>query len=167
MKDIFKWEVPNNVELQYESENSNYGSAIVSNQSLRRQESKIRQDLNENDDDKESVKLRYIGGVDISATKPGHYEYDKACAGIMIFEYPSMELVHQETEIVTLEHPYIAGFLAFREVSHLIKLIKKVKKEKPEFMPQLIMVKGNGILHYRRMGLATHLAMEVKIPTVE
>eukprot|EP01083_Nonionella_stella_P265655 899638_1 len=33
-------------------------------------------------------------------------------------------------------------------------------------MPDVILVDGHGILHYRRAGLATHLSMETDIPCV-
>lgn len=38
--------------------------------------------------------------------------------------------------------PYIAGFLAFREVVHLVSLIDYIKKYKPEFVPDVILVDG-------------------------
>eukprot|EP01084_Bolivina_argentea_P162208 282312_1 len=149
-KDLFDWEIPDLVSIKYEK-NHNFGFAhIKPKASLKRPKNM----------------LRYIGGVDISATKPGAYEYDKACAGLMIYEYPSMKLIHEETQIVTLKHPYIAGFLAFREVAYLITLVNRVKTKRPDIVPQLIIVDGNGILHYRRVGLATHLSMRVNIPCI-
>jgi len=39
--------------------------------------------------------------------------------------------------MVKLEEPYIAGFLAFREVNHLVPLFEKLKAEKPELYPQV------------------------------
>ena len=171
IEDNFYWEVPKNVDIKYE-DNANFGCCTVTKNTSARRFKKWKQknDLKENDDgnndDDNKEELKYIGGVDISATKPGAFEYDKACAGLMIYEYPSMKLVHEETEIVTLKHPYIAGFLAFREVSYLIKLVNKLKKKRPELVPQIILVDGNGILHYRRVGLATHLSMRVNIPCV-
>eukprot|EP01083_Nonionella_stella_P221844 792169_1 len=167
INNTFDWEVPTQASIKYEK-NSNFGFIKVNqNISQRRLNKQWRAKNNEHKtNSKPKPTLKYIGGVDISATKPGAYEYDKACAGLMIYEYPSMKLIHEETEIVTLRHPYIAGYLAFREVGHLIKLVNKVKKERPDIIPQVILVDGNGILHYRRVGLATHLAMRVNIPCI-
>ena len=150
IRDKFHWQMPQNVSIQYHEKNKNFGTVSVNKKSSL---CHLKQ-------------LRYIGGVDMSATKPGAYEYDKACAGLVIYEYPSMRLVHTETEIITLKHPYIAGFLAFREVNPLIKLINNIKQKKAKITPDVILVDGNGILHYRRLGLATHLSMEVNIPCV-
>ena len=92
--------------------------------------------------------LRTVAGVDISPAKSYSYEEDKAVASLVICEYPSMKILHNEMELVKLTQPYIAGFLAFREVSHLVKLINNVKKNKPELVPDVIIVDGNGILQF-------------------
>jgi len=56
--------------------------------------------------------------------------------------------------------------LAFREAPHLIKLINKLRDDKPEFLPQVILIDGNGILHTNGFGLASHLGVLADIPTV-
>jgi len=156
VEDDFDWSLPRNcVQIQYQA-NSDYGRCTksVQNSSLNHSKRGLKRTL------------KYIGGVDISFAKPGAFEYDKACAGLTIYEFPSMKCVHKETAIVTLKHPYIAGFLAFREVEHLKQLFFKVKRERPKIVPDVILVDGNGILHYRRMGLATHLSMDIGIPCI-
>ncbi len=50
--------------------------------------------------------------------------------------------------MVELTMPYIPGYLAFREVPALLDLVEHVRTNKPEFLPQVILVDGNGILHY-------------------
>jgi len=77
-----------------------------------------------------------------------------------------LEKVYEDYEIVELDSPYIPGFLAFREIPHLVKLIDKLKKTKPEYTPQVILVDGNGILHQNACGLASHLGVIVDIPTI-
>ena len=62
--------------------------------------------------------------------------------------------------------PYIAGFLAFREVHPLLQLLNKLKQEHPEFYPQIILVDGNGRLHPRTCGIACHLGVLANIPTI-
>eukprot|EP01147_Barroeca_monosierra_P001968 gene1968-5052_t len=85
--------------------------------------------------------LRLIGGVDISYIKGN---MDDACVSFVVLEYPSLQVVYEDSHMVHLEQPYYPGFLAFREV---------------------IMVDGNGILHPRGFGLASHLGVEIDIPT--
>jgi len=170
VNDNLKFEMPTNVTIKY-NQNSNFGHIeVVSRRRSRMRYTISTQAANDVDDYKQQQTplkpLRYIGGVDISPAKPTAYEYDKACAGLMIYEYPSMRLVHEECKIVTLTQPYIAGFLAFREVEFLRQLINNVKKKNPAIVPQIILVDGNGILHYRRIGLATHLSLLVNIPCI-
>jgi deoxyinosine 3'endonuclease (endonuclease V) len=45
-------------------------------------------------------------------------------------------------------------------------LFKKLKLNKPEYWPQLVLVDGNGILHQNMFGLACHLGVLIDIPTV-
>lgn len=188
IEDVFKFEIPSHVHVQYKDPMSNLGFVSVTatnnnsnirNTSVHRLKPQWRP-RNANDSNNEHSEhkanaaatstqqpaLRYIGGVDISYTKPGAFEYDKACAGLVIYEYPSMKVVHEETQIVTMQYPYIAGFLAFREVAFLVQLVNKVRKSKPEILPQVLLVDGNGIIHFRRVGLATHLGLIVNIPSI-
>ena len=60
-----------------------------------------------------------------------------------------------------MSHPYVPGFLAFREVPHLLRLI-----ERAPIKPQVILVDGNGIFHNRGFGLASHLGVITGIPTI-
>ncbi|ETO25292.1 endonuclease V [Reticulomyxa filosa] len=136
--------------------------------------------------------LRYIGGVDISH---GEKDEDIACAGyvdnspivtfikkqkkkekkflknflkkiLVVLEYPSLKEVYRRFNIVRYAQPYIPGFLAFREVEFLVQIINEMKQECSEYMPQIILVDGNGILHQRGFGLACHLGVLVNIPTI-
>ena len=45
-------------------------------------------------------------------------------------------------------------------------LINELKKNKPEYIPQVILVDGNGILHNNGFGLASHLGVLIDIPTI-
>ncbi len=70
-----------------------------------------------------------------------------------------LQLVYAHYEKVELTLPYIPSYLAFREAPHLMKLIDKLRTEAPQYVPQVIFVDGNGILHPRGCGLATHLGL--------
>ncbi len=107
--------------------------------------------------------VKYIGGVEISFVKNSD---DDACAAYVILSYPDLQVVYEKMEMVKLQKPYIPGFLAFREVDHLVKLIESAKVTNPKLIPQIIFVDGNGILHPNGLGLASHLGILVDIPTV-
>ncbi|XP_066371143.1 uncharacterized protein [Miscanthus floridulus] len=115
-------------------------------------------------DDHERCKLKYIGGTDISFSKE---DPSTACAAVVVLNADTLEVVHEEFNIVQLQVPYIPGFLAFREAPILLGLLEKVKINAPHFYPQLLMVDGNGLLHPRAgFGLACHLGILADIPTI-
>ena len=115
-------------------------------------------------EDDESLKnIKYIGGVDISFDK---YDPTIGISALVICDYQTLKIVYEDYELVKIEEPYIPGFLAFREVKHLVKLIEKLKKDKTEFLPQVILVDGNGIHHIKEFGLACHLGVLADIPSI-
>ncbi|KAJ1260261.1 hypothetical protein BS78_10G218300 [Paspalum vaginatum] len=114
-------------------------------------------------DDCARGKLKYIGGTDISFLKENP---SMACAAVVVLDADTLEVVHEEFDVVHLQVPYIPGFLAFREAPILLGLLEKVKANAHHFYPQLLMVDGNGLLHPRGFGLACHLGVLANIPTI-
>ncbi|KXG20548.1 hypothetical protein SORBI_3010G219400 [Sorghum bicolor] len=114
-------------------------------------------------DEHERCKLKYIGGTDISFLKE---DPATACAAVVVLNADTLEVVHEEFNVVRLQVPYIPGFLAFREAPVLLGLLEKVKINAPHFYPQLLMVDGNGLLHPRGFGLACHLGVLADVPTI-
>ena len=129
------------------------------------EQNKLKEKLVTDDDNwiTNNEQLKYIGGVDISFIKGDPIN---ACAAYVILSYPDLKKVYEDYKMVKLTQPYIAGFLAFREVNFLVDLINKAKESKPELTPQIILVDGNGILHHRGFGLASHLGVLINIPTI-
>ena len=60
-----------------------------------------------------------------------------------------------------IEIPYIPGCLAFRELPLVLKTVKKLEIE-----PDLYIFDGNGYLHPRHMGIATHASFDLRKPTI-
>ncbi|CAK9215797.1 unnamed protein product [Sphagnum troendelagicum] len=108
-------------------------------------------------------KLRYVGGVDLSFSK---LDESIACAALVVMDLEIMQVVYEDFDTVKLTMPYIAGFLAFRETPVLLGLLQKMALKEPALYPQLLMVDGNGILHPRGFGLASHLGVLADIPTI-
>ncbi|CAM9356287.1 unnamed protein product [Ectocarpus sp. 13 AM-2016] len=107
--------------------------------------------------------LRLVGGVDISFVKGSE---ENACASLVVLEFPSLQTVYEAYERVTMNHPYISGFLAFREVDHLARLVGQLRRERPDLEPDVVFVDGNGRLHPRGAGLACHLGVVTGLRTV-
>ena len=108
------------------------------------------------------TELKYIAGMDISASK----HIDNMAVSALVVCDRNLKIVYEDYKLVEMKEPYIPGFLAFREVNHLINLINDLKSKSPEFLPQVILVDGNGILHVKGFGLACHLGVSVDIPTI-
>lgn len=60
-----------------------------------------------------------------------------------------------------LDWPYIPGLLAFREGPVVVDAIRQLTRE-----PDVILVDGNGRLHPREAGLATHVGVALDRPTI-
>uniref|UniRef100_A0A8C9URE8 Endonuclease V n=1 Tax=Spermophilus dauricus TaxID=99837 RepID=A0A8C9URE8_SPEDA len=68
--------------------------------------------------------------------------------------------------MVSLTAPYVAGFLAFREVPFLLDLVQRLQEKEPDLMPQVLLVDGNGVLHHRGFGVACHLGVLTELPCI-
>lgn len=107
--------------------------------------------------------LKLVGGADVSFF---NNSTNDALAQIVVCSYPTMKVVYECSRVVKLTEPYISGFLAFREVQFLVDIINHIKTTCPKYLPQVILVDGNGILHYREFGIACHLGVLTGIPTI-
>eukprot|EP00760_Papus_ankaliazontas_P028498 PhM_4_TR3747/c0_g1_i2/m.19099/K21813/ENDOV; endonuclease V len=100
--------------------------------------------------------LKVVGGTDISFVK----ESNTAVACVVALSFPDMQLIDSEMLTVELEVPYISGYLAFREVNPLLEAMKRLQTRLPrEQWPQCWVVDGNGVLHPRQAGLASHFGV--------
>ena len=68
--------------------------------------------------------LTRVGAVDISYSK---HDQKKAIAAIVIFSFPSMEVIYEDFEKETADYPYIPGFLAFKEVPVYTVLFERLR----------------------------------------
>jgi len=118
--------------------------------------------LDDAPDAQDTVELKYIGGVDISASK---HIPNTAVSALVVCD-KDLNIVYEDYKLVKMNEPYVPGFLAFREVKHLVDLINELKTNSPQFLPQVILVDGNGLLHVKGFGLACHLGVLVDIPCI-
>ncbi|MCW1296078.1 MAG: endonuclease V [Candidatus Parvarchaeota archaeon] len=98
-------------------------------------------------------KKEKIGGVDVA------YKKDYACACATVFK--NKKFVEAKLHIERMRFPYIPGFLSFREGPVIIKAIEKLDEK-----PDITIFDGNGILHPRFCGIATHVGILLNIPTI-
>lgn len=102
-------------------------------------------------------KIETIAGADISFNKNSTTMY----AGIVILTYPGMIIKSFALETYETSFPYKAGFLGFKEVPALIKVWELIPNK-----PDVVVLDGNGILHPRRMGVASHFGILTNHSTI-
>ena len=114
------------------------------------------------DDNISLENIKYLGGMDISFEK----DSNRGVACLVVFDFKTMEIVAQFSINYIVDIPYIVGYLAFREVPPLLKLIEIINRDYPELLPQLILMDGNGVWHPRSCGIATHFSILTGIPCI-
>jgi deoxyribonuclease V len=100
--------------------------------------------------------LKLIAGCDSSFVGEDHI-----LSVFVLLAYPSLEVLEKVWHYGEVELPYVPGFLSFREAPNLLKAYEKLQQK-----PDLIMVDGHGISHPRRLGIATHLGLQLNKPTM-
>lgn len=71
------------------------------------------------------------------------------------------ELVEQEYFEDKIRFPYIPGFNAYRELPNMISAFNKLDEK-----PDLIFLRGYGILHPKGFGIASHFSVASGIPSI-
>ncbi len=104
-------------------------------------------------------KLRYVAGVDVAYTKIGSQEY--GCCSIIIIDYNTLSVIQRVSHTGKVNVEYHPGFLTFRELPLVLETVKQI-----EITPDIFMFDGNGILHPKRMGIATHASFYLNKPCV-
>ena len=107
--------------------------------------------------DMDSVKL--IAGVDLAYWNKDDEEYAVCC--IVVIDADTHEVVEKQHYSGKIEVPYMPGFLAFRELPLILKTVELL-----ETSPDIFIFDGNGYLHPRHMGIATHASFYLNKPTI-
>lgn len=100
-----------------------------------------------------------IAGVDISYVSPR-----RGVAAYVLFDVRQQEVVWSTMLCRKVRFPYVSGYLSFRELPLLLWLLERVRKANR--MADVVLVDGSGIMHPRGAGVATHLGVLTKLPTV-
>jgi len=99
-----------------------------------------------------------VAGVDTAYwTDSSGQEYGACC--IVVVDYRSHALVETVGKVGGVDVPYIPGYLAFRELPLVLDAARDLTRR-----PDLFMFDGNGYLHPRHMGIATHASFHLGVP---
>jgi len=107
--------------------------------------------------------LKLVGGVDVRFART---DRESAVISISVCTYPNLEHVVTIDWAFKITVPYIPGFLAFREIEGLSECWDELKSKHPDKVPQVLLVDGNGVLHPRGFGYASHLGVMGCVPTI-
>lgn len=156
-----------NIKKQWELEQNNLKKQLILRDDIPWTVPSITPAMNNNDHSITRMVLRFIGGVDISFNKDNKEgNVNNAVASLVVCSYPDLAVVYEDYHRISMNLPYIPGYLAFREVPHLVKLMEKLRQISPHLEPDAILVDGNGILHPRGFGLASHFGVLCNVPTI-
>jgi deoxyribonuclease V len=94
--------------------------------------------------------VKTIAGADISLALYSETVY----AGLVVLSYPELKPIAYSLVKSSTIFPYVPGYLAFREIPAILKAYEQLPVK-----PDIVMFDGNGILHARRMGIASHFGV--------
>lgn len=103
--------------------------------------------------------LKTVAGVDLAYWEHNDEEYAVCC--IVVLDYRTHEIIEKKQHSGKIDVPYMPGFLAFRELPLVLKTTELL-----ETSPDLFIFDGNGYLHPRHMGIATHASFYLNKPTM-
>lgn len=103
--------------------------------------------------------IKKIAGVDLAYWEENNTEYAVCC--IVVIDAVSLKILEKVDFMGKIDVPYIPGCLAFRELPLILEAVKKLQIE-----PDIYIFDGNGYLHPRHMGIATHAAIYLQKPSI-
>ena len=99
--------------------------------------------------------INTVAGIDVGIKD------DMACAAIVVFNFPNLDVVAQSTATRHIAFPYIPGLLSFREGPVILDALDRLDRK-----PDLLIFDGQGIAHPNRLGIASHIGLLSDFPSI-
>jgi len=99
-------------------------------------------------DDFSSIKT--VAGCDVA------YTGKHIICTVVVMDYETLKIREHKTKVGTSGFPYIPTFLSYREAPIMIDTYHELEVD-----PDVLLVDGHGIIHPRRMGLASHVGLSL------
>ncbi|MDE5937384.1 MAG: endonuclease V [Ruminococcus sp.] len=106
------------------------------------------------------IKLKLVAGVDLAYWNDKNDNEQAVCC-IVVIDYITHEVVEKKHFSGGIDIPYMPGFLAFRELPLVLKTAELLESN-----PNIFIFDGNGYLHPKNMGIATHASFYLNKPTI-
>ena len=101
--------------------------------------------------------IHRVAGADVSY----NIGSDQFYAGVVVLDFPQLQLIEEAIAVGKAPFPYIPGLLSFREAPVLLQAFQQVTS-----CPDVIIVDGHGIAHPRGIGIASHVGLFLDCPSV-
>ena len=102
-------------------------------------------------------KCDLVAGADVSYTRYSNTMH----AAVVVLRADDLSVVEVRGAVLETAFAYRPGYLSFREAPALLEAFAKVESE-----PDAVMLDGQGLAHPRRLGLASHVGLWLRKPTV-
>ncbi|RMG35392.1 MAG: methylated-DNA--[protein]-cysteine S-methyltransferase [Planctomycetota bacterium] len=103
-------------------------------------------------------RVRRVGAVDVS------YHDGRAVAAYVLWDVAEQKLAWSVTAARPEQFPYIPGYLAFRELPVITDVLGAARRGGR--LADVVLVDGNGRLHHRHVGVASHVGVLNDVPTI-
>ena len=101
-------------------------------------------------------RVRSVMGLDVSYRK----QNGTFTASVVLLSLPGFDLLDSRCRTGKTPFPYVPGLLSFREIPPLLPILEEAPA------PDIIIVDGHGIAHPRGFGLASHIGLITRVPTI-
>jgi len=100
-------------------------------------------------------KITKIAGTD------QFYIKDKVISAIVVCDYKTLKVIDKKHAVVDAKIPYKSSFLFYRDGLAVMEAFNKLENK-----PEILILEGNGILHPRRIGMASHVGILLDTATI-
>lgn len=102
---------------------------------------------------------RTVAGVDLAYWQEGAKEQAVCC--IVVLDRESRSVLEKAEAHGPVQFPYLPGCFAFRELPLVLEAAAGLREK-----PDLFLFDGNGVLHPRGLGLASHASFYLEAPAM-
>jgi len=99
-------------------------------------------------------RVRFVGGMDLTF-KDLKKNPTEALVSLVVVDLETLKPVETIVKKTEVDFPYVPTFLAFREMPALLEVYNSSR-----IKPEVFFIDGQGTLHPRRCGIASHFGVE-------
>ena len=80
---------------------------------------------------------------------------------LISFDFKTLKIIESKHSVSDLKFPYMPGLLSYRESPALVDVYNELEHE-----PDIILIPAHGLLHSRKLGMASHVGLLLDKPTI-